>query len=107
MTIQEQVKPCPFCKSSEVEVSESIFSLSAFFICIQCRANGPVKESVSKSIKAWNTRSPEPKQFSGYSTETPKGVIMEEFIENNQLLAGVLFGAVVTNLLYVINFMIR
>lgn len=75
MTIQEQLKPCPFC-GGEARLDEGVF------FNVGCGNYECSMYSINKvrairnrdeAIKAWNTRTPEVKQFSGYSTETPKG----------------------------------
>ncbi len=54
--------PCPFCKSSNIRISEHIrFDIKEGIIiepisvqCIDCGANGPTIMYIEKTIETWN-----------------------------------------------------
>lgn len=48
---EPELKPCPFCGSSDVHVIENLDVQ-----CKECDAYGPEKPSREKAVNAWNTR---------------------------------------------------
>ncbi len=57
--MNEELKPCPFCGSSEVNnTSTPTASRQSlyFWICPDCVAVGPIGESVEQATDAWNKR---------------------------------------------------
>lgn len=52
--IISEIKSCPFCGRIWLHVDPS--SDDNFFVRCRCGATGPVQESKSEAIKAWNTR---------------------------------------------------
>ena len=51
-----ELKPCPFCKSTNVSVNILIWRVS----CHNCHSIGPVGETQSDAIAAWNKRAESP-----------------------------------------------
>ena len=51
------LRPCPFCGSDEVFVSQTVQG-SSWVVCenMHCGANGPMLSSAAEAIIAWNTR---------------------------------------------------
>jgi Lar family restriction alleviation protein len=51
------VKACPFCGHEDVEIDE--LSPSEFAgCCPECRAIGPILDTVMEAIRHWNDRKP-------------------------------------------------
>jgi len=47
------VNPCPFCRHVDVEIDQ--IEDSEFLVdCPECRATGPIYESVIDAVAAWN-----------------------------------------------------
>ena len=51
----KSLKPCPFCSSTEFELSQ-IYRI----YCAKCRAAGPISYNGARA-KLWNTRKPKVK----------------------------------------------
>jgi Lar family restriction alleviation protein len=53
-----KLKPCPFCGSSGVEVTNVGYApFWSIVWCMTCGAHGPLKEDNVRAIAAWNRRS--------------------------------------------------
>jgi Lar family restriction alleviation protein len=52
--MSEQIKPCPFCSSEDVEVFSNYGRY--FVTCCDCGSEGPNKEGKEEAIKGWNQR---------------------------------------------------
>ena len=52
------LKPCPFC--SNTDNLEAIGSVPPIYFikCYSCHAMGPIRESETLAVKAWNKRTP-------------------------------------------------
>lgn len=51
--MDEELKPCPFCGSKEVNLmDDGVFYVS----CFNCSTDGPMSDTDRGAIKAWNTR---------------------------------------------------
>ena len=56
MTDAYQLKPCPFCGSSAVEMDCG--KLPFFVVCLHCSSSGPMHDSWNAAATAWNRRVP-------------------------------------------------
>ena len=52
--MSEEIKPCPFCGSEDVEVFSNYGRY--FVTCCDCGSEGPNKEGKEEAIKGWNQR---------------------------------------------------
>jgi Lar family restriction alleviation protein len=55
-------KPCPFCGSTNIQVSDAEWSdgkLDYFGLCLDCGAHGPPRDDPEAAAGSWDTRSPE------------------------------------------------
>ena len=50
------IKPCPFCKSKQVDVVVGYCEAVNSVRCFECGANGAYKATKQEAITAWNTR---------------------------------------------------
>lgn len=54
---QEELKPCPFCGSRDIEIHENKeggFLYCIYILCLCCLARGPSTWEESVAIKKWN-----------------------------------------------------
>jgi len=54
----DKLKPCPFCGTSHVDISNR-YTDSYQVHCMHCGADGPVGARLEIAITAWNTRKAE------------------------------------------------
>ena len=52
--MSEEIKPCPFCGSEDVEVFPNYGHY--FAACCDCGSEGPNKERKEEAIRKWNQR---------------------------------------------------
>lgn len=52
--MSEEIKPCPFCGSEDVEVFPNYGRY--FAACCDCGSEGPNKERKEEAIRKWNQR---------------------------------------------------
>lgn len=50
------LKPCPFCGGTTIEICERSWVREAYASCAKCNTDGPLRETLEEAIKAWNTR---------------------------------------------------
>ena len=48
------VVPCPFCRSINIQVFNTLLSNNAFVKCADCSCGGPPKVTTRSAIIAWN-----------------------------------------------------
>lgn len=53
--MNEELKPCPFCGSQDVE-STFMGHGALAVLCYECEAEGPPADTLEESIAAWNKR---------------------------------------------------
>lgn len=52
-----ELKPCPFCGSTDTEVvSSTLMAARHAVFCRSCKAHGPVVKSMRYAVPAWNKR---------------------------------------------------
>jgi Lar family restriction alleviation protein len=56
--MKPELKPCPFCDGTEMDVFLGVFDNPTYVLCKKCHAQGPAKEPESEqsAINAWNKR---------------------------------------------------
>lgn len=57
------IKPCPFCGSTETHVLKSAYTPDWSVECLSCDAFGPSADGKDVAILSWNEGSPRWKQF--------------------------------------------
>ena len=50
------MKPCPYCNSKKLELTESYTPRWMHMECVDCGATGPECRSEEKAIELWNNR---------------------------------------------------
>ena len=55
-----ELKPCPFCGSTDHHHIASVLNGRSQVHCEYCGSEGPVCESEASAIAAWNRRTPAP-----------------------------------------------
>lgn len=56
-----ELKPCPFCGSSEIALQQEYGHLPMFFVgCDNCGASASYTETEEEAIEAWNERKEKP-----------------------------------------------
>ena len=48
------IKPCPFCETSNHVYCQTLFDSVAYVICHRCWAAGPQKSTPEAAVEAWN-----------------------------------------------------
>ena len=52
----EELKPCPFCGSSNIVADGQTSLKDSYVSCNECDADGPMRERKQEAIDAWNRR---------------------------------------------------